>query len=166
LNWVGALVGLGTGITWVTYPIFGKISLNRYNTWTVVTYASGLAALAILLPQPLRSLSFPWSQPIHVWFWLWLLALVPTVGGFCLYSWALNYLTASAAVITATLETFVAAILAFLMFGDTPSPVQILGGALIMTGIAILTRKGGQNDKEKYCQDHADAGVGREEHPL
>ena len=166
LNWVGALVGLGTGITWATYPIFGKISLNRYSTWTVVTYAFGLAALAILLPQPLRTLSFPWSQPIHVWFWLWLLALVPTAGGFCLYSWGLNHLTASAAIITAAVEPFIAALLAFIIFGNVLSLAQILGGALIVMGIAILTRKGGQNDKEKHCQDHADARVGRKEHPL
>jgi len=149
LNWVGALVGLGTGITWATYPIFGKISLNHYSAWTVVTYAFGLAALAILLAstpgisqgQPLRSLSFPWSQPIHVWFWLWLLALAPTAGGFCLYSWGLNYLTASAAVFTAALELVVAAVLAFLIFGDVLNLAQILGGALIVTGQVTLARK-------------------------
>ncbi|RLC90717.1 MAG: hypothetical protein DRI79_04540 [Chloroflexi bacterium] len=139
LNWVGILAGLGTGITWATYGIFGKISLHRYTPWTLVTYAFGFAALTILLPQPLRALSFPWSQPWHIWFWLWLLALVPTVGGFCLYTWGLRYLSASTAVITVSVETFLAAVLAFLIFGDVLSLLQILGGVMIVISVAVLS---------------------------
>jgi len=141
LNWVGVMVGLGTGITWATYSIFGKLSLHRYSSWTLVTYAFGLSAATILLPQPLRSLSFPWSQPAHVWFWLWLLALVPTVVGFSLYTWALNHLSASAAIITATVETAVAAVLAYLVFGDVLSPLQTLGGIAVIVGVILLSRK-------------------------
>jgi drug/metabolite transporter, DME family len=140
LNWVGFLVGLGTGVTWATYPIFSKMVLKRYSSWTVVTYAFGLSALTILLPQPWQTLSFPFTQPAHIWLWLWLLALLPTVGGFCLYSWGLKYLTASAAVITATAETLVATILAFLIFGDTLAWGQVLGGVIIVLGIVVLSR--------------------------
>ena len=142
LNWVGFLVGLGTGVTWATYPIFSKMVLKRYSSWTVVTYAFGLSALTILLPQPVQTLSYPWSQPAEMWFWLLLLALVPTVAGFWLYSVGLRYLTVGAAMITATVETVAAALLAFLIFGDILGVVQILGGALIVTGIVLLARKG------------------------
>jgi len=141
LNWVGILVGLGTGVTWATYSIFGKLSLERYSAWTLVTYAFGLSALTILLPQPARTFSFPWSQPAQVWFWLWLLALIPTVVGFCLYTWGLRHLSASAAIITASVEPFLAAILAFIAFGDTLTPWQILGGLLTVSGIVILATR-------------------------
>lgn len=140
LNWVGFLVGLGTGITWATYPIFSKAALKRYGVWTVVTYAFGLSAFTLLLPQPVQSFSFPWSQPVQVWFWLGLLALVPTVAGFCLYNWGLKYLSASAAVITATVEIMMASILAFLVFGDTLNWAQILGGVMIVMAIVVLAR--------------------------
>jgi drug/metabolite transporter (DMT)-like permease len=89
----------------------------------------------------LSALSFPWSRPGHVWFWLWLLALVPTVVGFSLYTWGLRYLSASAAIITATVEPFLAAILAFLVFGDLLSPLQIVGGALIVLGVVLLSTR-------------------------
>jgi drug/metabolite transporter (DMT)-like permease len=145
LNWVGILVGLGTGVTWAMYGIFGKLSLERYSAWTLVTYAFGLSALTILLPQPLRALSFPWSRPAHVWFWLWLLALLPTVGAFSLYTWGLHYLSASAAVITASVEPFLAAILAFIVFGDTLTPWQIVGGVLTVGGIIVLSTREGQS---------------------
>ena len=145
LNWVGILVGLGTGITWATYPIISKISLHRYSPWTVVTYAFGLSAITILLLQPMRSLSFPWSQPAHIWFWFCLLALVSTVMGFCLYTWALNHLSASAASITATTETIASTILAFFIFGDVLAPLQALGGVLIVVGVMILSTKTGQH---------------------
>jgi drug/metabolite transporter (DMT)-like permease len=143
LNWVGLLVGLGTGVTWATYGIFGKLALGRYSSWTLVTYALGLAALTILLPQPLRSFSFPWSQPTHVWLWLWLLALLPTVVGLSLYTRGLRYLSASAAIITASVEPFLAAILAFVAFGDTLSAWQILGGVLTVGGIIVLSMREG-----------------------
>jgi len=38
-------------------------------------------------------------------------------------------------------ETLVAAILAFLIFGDTLDGAQVLGGAMIVMGIVILARK-------------------------
>jgi len=142
LNWIGVLVGLGTGITWAIYAILGKVSLHRYSSWTVVTYAFGLSSLTLLLPRPLCTLTFPLSQPWHLWLWLWLLALLPTVAGFSFYTWGLRYLSASAAAITATVETVLAAILAALVLGDVLAPLQILGGALIIVGVVILsTRK-------------------------
>jgi drug/metabolite transporter (DMT)-like permease len=141
LNWKGTLVGLATGITWATYSIFSKISLQRHSPWTLITYAFGLSALVILLAQPARALSFPWSQPRHVWIWLWLLALVPTVTGFCLYTWALRYLSASGAIITATTETVLAALLAYLLFGEVLAPLQILGAALIVLGLVSISKE-------------------------
>jgi DME family drug/metabolite transporter len=138
LSWDGFLVGLGTGVTWATYPIMGKVALKRYSSWTVVTWAFGLSALTMLAPQPWQTFSFTWSQPADIWLWLWLLALVPTVVGFCLYSWGLRYLTVSVAIITATIEIVVAATLAFLIFGETLNGVQILGGAMIVMGIVLL----------------------------
>ncbi len=141
LNWVGILVGLGSGVTWATYSIFGKLSLDRTSSWTLVTYAFGLSALTILLPQPARTFSFPWSQPAHVWFWLWTLALGPSVVGFCLYTWGLRYLSASAAIITASIEPFLATVLTFIFFGDVLSPWQMLGGLLIVVGVVVLSTK-------------------------
>jgi len=139
LNGVGMLVGLGTGITWAAYAILSKLYLERYNPFTLVTYAFGLAAITLLLPQPLRTLSFPWSQPAHLWLWLGLLVLVPSVAGFSLYTWALSYLSPSAAIITATVETVLAAMLAFLAFGDVLAPLQVLGAGLVLCGVVMLS---------------------------
>jgi drug/metabolite transporter (DMT)-like permease len=141
LNWKGILIGLGTGITWATYSIFAKISLQTYSPWTLITYAFGLSAFTLLLLQPMRALSFPWSQPAHVWIWLWLLALLPTVAGFGLYTWALQYLSASGAIITATVETALAMLLAYLIFGEILAPLQILGAALILLGVIIISKE-------------------------
>jgi len=142
LNWIGVLAGVGTGITWGLYAVFGKVLLRRHHSWTLMTYTFGMAALALLLPFPLRALTFPLSRPWHLWIWLWLLALLPGVVGYGLYTWGLGYLSASAAAITATAETFFAAILAALILGDVLTPWQVLGGVLIIVGVVILsTRK-------------------------
>ncbi len=88
---------------------------------------------------------------MHIWFWLWLLALLPTVMGFSLYTWGLGYLSVSAANITVTIEVLLAAVLAFLAFGKVLGPLQILGGALIITGVVIHTHK--QHTAEGVAQD-------------
>jgi drug/metabolite transporter (DMT)-like permease len=141
LNWIGVLAGVGTGVSWGLYAIFGKILLRRHHSWTLMTYTFGLAALALLLPSPLRALTFPLSRPWHLWIWLSLLALLPGVVGYGLYTWGLGFLSASAAAITATTETLFAAALAALLLGDVLTLWQVLGGVLIVSGVVIISAK-------------------------
>jgi drug/metabolite transporter (DMT)-like permease len=141
LNLIGVLAGVGTGVSWGLYAIFGKVLLRRHHSWTLITYTFGIGALALLLPSPVRALTFPLSRPWHLWIWLSLLALVPGVAGYGLYTWGLGSLSASAAAITATTETFFAAVLAALLLGDVLTPWQVLGGVLIVSGVVIISAK-------------------------
>jgi drug/metabolite transporter (DMT)-like permease len=147
LDWIGVLAGVGTGVSWGLYAIFGKVLLRRHHSWTMMTYTFGIAALALLLPSPLRALTFPLSRPWHLWVWLWLLALLPGVAGYGLYTWGLGFLSASAAAITATTETFFAAVLAALLLGDVLTPWQVVGGVLIIFGVVILSTKKTQTEQ-------------------
>jgi drug/metabolite transporter (DMT)-like permease len=147
LNWIGVLAGLGTGVSWGLYAIFGKILVRRHHSWTLITYAFGIASLALLLPSPIRALTFPLSRPWHLWIWLGLLALVPGVTAYSLYTWGLGFLSASAAAITATSETFFAAVLAALFLGDVLTPWQVVGGILIICGVVIISARKPQTEQ-------------------
>jgi drug/metabolite transporter (DMT)-like permease len=67
-----------------------------------------------------------------------LLAVVPTVGGYGLYTVSLTHLPASTASLIVTLEPVMTAALAFVFLGERLTVLQTLGGGLILTGVVLL----------------------------
>ncbi|MFS8493272.1 MAG: EamA family transporter, partial [Limnochorda sp.] len=94
-------LGLGSGLTYGLYSIFGKRALRRYPPETAVFYAFAFGALALAVAAP------PWQALAHhreVWGLLVLLGLVPTLGAYLLYTWGLSALPAPTASLLATIE--------------------------------------------------------------
>jgi drug/metabolite transporter (DMT)-like permease len=139
LNLTGILFGLLAGLSMATYSIFGKRALSRYQPWTVVLYAftAGGLCLAILSgPRLLQAIRYP----AVAWLWILGLALIPSLGGYALYTLGLRDLPASQASIIATWEVVTAAFLGWLLFGEHLAAVQYLGAALVCIGIAWIQR--------------------------
>jgi len=134
---VGLLWGLGSGITYGLYAIFGKRALGKYNSWTTVTYTVGAGAFFLLLTQSPQAISFAVSSPGAL-FWLLILALVPTVIGYACYTYGLRYLEAGVIGIVATIEPLIAAVLAAVVLKETLAPPQIGGAALVIAGIILI----------------------------
>jgi DME family drug/metabolite transporter len=129
----GLLAGLGAGL----YSIFGKKGVQRYSSFTVVTYALGFGSFFLLLMRGTRNL-FSVNYPALIWLWIFALAVFSTLLGYSFYTRGLRYLEAGRAGIVATWEVVVASVLAFIIFGETLNAFQILGAALIFAGIAII----------------------------
>ncbi len=148
-NGWGVLAGLGSGITYALFSIFGKAALRRYSPVTAMIYALAFGALFLLPLVVLREWE-PFVAPLRsargVALLLYL-GLVPTAGSMLLYSTGLQKLgDAGRASIIATIEPLVAALLGFLLLGEALAPVQWLGGALILAG--VLSLSGGGSLKE------------------
>lgn len=137
LNWPGILVGLSTGVTYGSFTIFGKSAVRRYDSWTVLTYAFGFAALTLLLLRP-GAFTAMSAQPPAAWLAVAGLAFVSTLLSFAAYTAGLKYLSASSASITATVEPVMAAGLAYLLLGEMIGPVNIVGGILVIAAVALL----------------------------
>ncbi len=139
LNLQGILFGLLAGITAASYSIFGKRALGRYAPWTVVLYAFAAGGLFLAVmsgPRLLRAVEYPSTG----WLWILGLALVPSLGGYTLYTLGLRDLPASRASIVATWEVVTTALLGWLVFREHLTPVQLLGIALVCIGIAWIQR--------------------------
>ncbi|MBI2162924.1 MAG: EamA family transporter [candidate division NC10 bacterium] len=139
VNLRGILFGLLAAISMATYSIFGKRALARYPPWTVVLYAfaAGSLFLAVLSgPRLLPALRYP----AIAWLWILGLALVPSLGGYALYTIGLRDLPASQASIIATWEVVTAAFLGWLVFREHLAPVQFFGAALVCFGIGWIQR--------------------------
>jgi len=139
LNLRGILFGLLAGITAASYSIFGKRALGRYTPWTVVLYAFAAGGLFLAVmsgPRLLAGVDYPGMG----WLWILGLALVPSLGGYALYTIGLRDLPASQASIVATWEVVTAAFLGWLVFREHLTLSQFLGAALVCIGIAWIQR--------------------------
>lgn len=140
VNLRGILFGLLTGLSMAAYSIFGKRALSRYASWTVVLYAfsAGGLFLALMSGSQLARAS---EYPAAAWAWIMALALIPSLGGYALYTLGLRDLPASRASIIATWEVVTAAALGWVLFREHLTAVQLLGAALVCLGIATIQRK-------------------------
>ncbi len=137
LNLRGVIYGLGAGLGAGLYSVFGKKAVERYSPWTVVTYAFGFGSFFLVVFRGVRPL---WSvdYPTMTWIWIFALALLSTVLGYSIYTRGLKYIEASRAGIVATWEVVVASFLAFVIFGEGLSILQILGALLVFLAIFVI----------------------------
>ncbi len=139
LNRVGLLWGLGSGVTSGLYGIFVRRALERYSFWTVITYTFAAGALFLLATRSASSIGSAFSQPGAV-AWLLILALVPTLSGYALYTFSLRFLEATVAAILATVEPVMAALWAAIFLGESLTWLQIIGVGLVIAGVIALQR--------------------------
>jgi DME family drug/metabolite transporter len=78
------------------------------------------------------------SYPVATWLWILALAFFSTLVGYSFYTRGLRYLEAGRAGIVATWEIVVASVLAFMIFGETLTVLQILGAVLVLSGIVLV----------------------------
>ena len=144
----GILIGLVSGLAFALYSMMGKASSNRkIYPWTAMLYSFATAAGFLCLFN-LASTVVTGINPISNFLWLgrsaagWgvliLLAVGPTIGGFGLYTVSLTYLPASVANLIATLEPAMTAVLAYFFLGEQLTTIQLVGGGLILAGVALL----------------------------
>ncbi|MBL7066220.1 MAG: EamA family transporter [Anaerolineae bacterium] len=149
VNPAGILVGLATGVVFAAYSLFGKASSRRgVNPWTATLYTFAFGAAFLLLaqrPDTLLWLSRPlaagpegWREAALGWGTLVVLAVGPTLCGYGLYTVSLTYLPAATANLITTLEPALTAVLAYVFLGERLTIPQLLGGGLILIGVAIM----------------------------
>lgn len=146
-----ALVGAWTvsGYLVIGRKLRGGMSLIPY-----IFLVYGMGALTLLIVMFAAGQSPSGHTPI-AYGWILLMALVPQLLGHSTYNWALRYLPASM-VATANLgEPIGSAVLAFLILGESPTIVKILGAALILLGIYLASRNQGASHLSGYRIQHA-----------
>lgn len=140
------LLGLGSGLGYALYSIFGKFLVDKYSAITITTYTfvvatifsvpfSGIVQNFDLLISPKGILS------------ALALAVVSTVLPFLLYTKGLYGMEAGKASILATVEPFVATIVGVLFFKETMTSFKIIGMLLVLLAIIILNVNKKSTDK-------------------
>ncbi len=148
LNFKGTIYGLGAGLGAGLYSIFGKKGVEKYSSFTVVTYAFGFGSFFLLLLRRAHVLASV-NYPLQAWLWILVLAIFSTLLGYALYTRGLRFLEAGRAGIVATWEVVVASVLALILFGETWKFPQVVGGLLILAGIVMIRLQPSKEVKEE-----------------
>jgi drug/metabolite transporter (DMT)-like permease len=136
ISWFGIAAGLVAGFTYALYYIFGKKFLYRYPTPTIFVYALPFGA-AMLFP-------FVDFAPKSAYVWMLLIGLgaVTSYGAFSAYYTGLKRMEATQASVVATFEPVVAAIFAFILFGETFSILGYVGSSMIIAAVLFVVFTG------------------------
>ncbi len=146
LNLAGIVGGLLAALAFATYSLLSEYGMRTYNPWTVLFYAMLFAAAAWNVAQPPLAAFLQGYTPIQ-WWWIFFICIFGTVLPFGFYFEGINRIRSTHASITATLEPISAGLVAYFFLGEALSPLQMLGGALVIASIVLL-QVGSETDEK------------------
>ena len=136
------LLGLGSGLFYGLYTIFGSVALRRYDTRTVTAYTFLFATVGSLpLCRPAEGVRALAAHPAAL-LWCLGMALVSTMAPYLLYTWGLSRMSNGRAAILVTVEPLVGALLGILAYHEPANPAKLLGMALIFGAVILLNLSG------------------------
>jgi drug/metabolite transporter (DMT)-like permease len=147
---LGVTIGITGGLSYAAYSLMGRSAADRgIDPWSSLLYAFGFAALYLLavdaipgapLPGSCRALAdILWlGTSWKGWLLLFILAALPTVGGFGLLNVSLSILPSSIASLVVSLEPVFTAALAYVILGERLTPTQLAGASMILGGVVVL----------------------------
>ena len=132
LAWIAA-------VAVAVYTLIGRVVRRDVSTtvYTYIVYSACAAVLVILCRvQKQDLLGYGYSAPM-VGF---LLAVFSTILGHSIFSWCLKFFSPAFVSASKLCEPVAAAMMAGFLFGELPTPLQLLGGVLIIGGVAYYSR--------------------------
>jgi drug/metabolite transporter (DMT)-like permease len=133
---LGAVLALLASVAVAGYLIIGRklrsgISLLPYITLVYSTAALLTLGFTLALGYSLTGYSR------NTYFMMLLLAVVPQLIGHSSVNWVLRHVSATLVTIAFLGEPIAATFWAFLIFGESPSMLELLGGFLVLAGIFV-----------------------------
>lgn len=103
-------------------------------------FGFGMLFILPFSAAPLASTDWSSVRPVS---WVWLAAVIagPTVGAYALNGWALGRAQSSTVAIYTYLQPVMATVMAAAVLGERVGAVVAAGGALIVAGVAVGTRR-------------------------
>ncbi|MGC9395617.1 MAG: EamA family transporter, partial [Anaerolineae bacterium] len=100
----------------------------------------GTAALALMGAALFSGVALT-GYPAQVWLWLTLVAVFPQIVGHSSLNWALGHVSATFVALAVLAEPIGSTLLAWIVLREPPTFSTLIGGALILIGIALASAK-------------------------
>ena len=133
----GIAWGLASAVFFATYSLMGTMAVQRFSPYTTLVWGLGFASvfwIAVLGPRSVLSIFLDPKTAAAVVF----MAVVSTVIPFSAFLIALHHIPPTNATVTSTIEPLIAGVGAFLLFGESFSLTQVLGGAMVVAAIVLV----------------------------
>ncbi len=137
---LGDLLALAGALAFAIYYVIGGRLRASMSLVVYISLAYGSAAVVLVAVMLIARLPATGYAPL-TYLWFLLLALVPQLVGHSAFNWALKYLPPTYVSVTVLGEPVGSTLLALFLLQETPSPLKLAGGALILAGIFVASRK-------------------------
>jgi drug/metabolite transporter (DMT)-like permease len=148
LDVVGVTAALGAAVALALYYLQGEKLVVHRDPVSLTMWGFAFAALFWALAQPWWL--FPWeslditAEPVGAagpavpgWALVTYMVVLGTVVPFALVLASLRHLRATQASVVGMTEPVIASVIAYVLLGEALTPVQLLGGAVVLTGVLL-----------------------------
>ena len=139
LDPLGTVIGLATAVVYAVYILSSQGIAGRVRPQLLATLVCTGAAITLTVGSAALGELRPGDVTAAGWFWLVCLAVVSTVGAISLFFAGLGRVGPTTAAILSTGEPLTTVVLAFFVFGEVLTPVQLAGGVLVLGGVVVLS---------------------------
>ena len=144
---LGILLGVAAAVDYAIYILLGSRIVRRSgplsSTTVIITSTAGVYAGIVAF----RGTTYPTTST--GWIAIIAIALISTVLAFVTFLAGLKRIGPTSTSTLSTFEPIVAVVLAAIVLGETISPLQVLGGALILAAVVLLARSDRWRGKKK-----------------
>ena len=135
----GDILGMIAAVFYAAYLISVARLRSRFSTATIMFW-SGISFVLILYPVCLISGDELIPETLNGWTSLFALAWISHLLGQGLIAWALAHLSTAFSSVSLLLQPVCAALLAWFLFSESLSALQISGGIIVLSGIYLARR--------------------------
>ena len=140
----GDLMELGAATAWAASLTIGAIVVRKE---TVLGYVTLMVLIGTTLLVPLGAVPQAYrdvpSWAAETWLAAGFLGVFSTAVAFVLFFWAVHRFGPSLAAMVTYLTPVATLVLAVLILGEQPLPLQLVGGAVIVIGVRLAARRSG-----------------------
>lgn len=144
LSALGVALSLGAACCSAYYALHAERLTQHRSATAVLGIGLGFGAVALLIAQPPWSFPFAatagWSDglgvDLPVWLMLLWVSVLGTIAPFAMMIAGVRRIGADGASVTAMIEPILAGAVAWVLLGQSLSPLQILGGLVVLVAVA------------------------------
>lgn len=147
ISFMALIIGIGSGLGYASYSIFGKVALQKYHTFTVIFYTFLVSSVCLLPFAELQNVIIVFTTDTSTVLLALGLGIVSTVMPYICYTAGLEHVEAGKASVLAFAEPMVATIAGILIFHEQLHLKNALGiglifGAIVLLNIPLRKQKG------------------------
>ena len=142
LDPLGVALGLGAAVVYSAYILISDGVARRVRPRVLATLVCSGAAISLLTGSALLGQLRLGELTAAGWGWLGCLAVISTVAAITLFFAGLERVGPTSAAILSTVEPLVTVMLAFVVFGEQLTSLQLLGGLLVLAAVVPATFAG------------------------